>query len=164
MRPAGPWIGLLSLVLLVSGCGMGAAGRQRALEYAAYRFNSDVRWRRHQSAAQLLAPALRQPYQDRTENPDDPVRVSSVEILRATFEGKKTRAVLRVRYQWLRNDRGILRKTVVVEHWRNTGKSWLIDRLEHGSGPKFPWFENLKPAPRRRSPKARPPAKRPAPR
>ena len=159
----GRWTGLV-LLILVGGCGMSTAGMQKSLAYASHRFNTDVRWRRHEQASALLKPALRQPYQDRTESPEDPVRVSMVEVLRAKIEPKKSRARLRVRYHWHRVDRGIQRRTVVVQHWRYTGVAWLVTRLEHGSGPEFPWFNNLKPAPKKRRAPAKPPAKRPPPR
>jgi len=134
---------------------------RKSLAPAAYEMNDDIRWARHQSAASHMARALANVYLTRTEKPDDPVRVSYVEITRVIFNPKRRSAVLHVRLHWRRIDEGILRKTILLEHWSYKRDTWVLDKVEQNGGPEFPWLANLTP------PRARPSrtgTARPAPR
>lgn len=158
---------LLFVMAVASGCGGQRALRQ-SLAKSAYRFNSDLRWARHQSAASQMSRSLSNAYLTRTEAPDDPVRVSYVQISRVIFSPKKHQAALHVLVHWHQIDQGIQRKTILIEHWRFEREAWVLRQVEHSAGPQFPWLRNLKP-PRARAAAAtgaaRPsPRSRPSPR
>lgn len=159
LRP-GPHKLVLSGLLLgvcagLSACEAATQVRTRKLAEAAQLFNSGVRWRKHQQAASLLyGKELQSRYLDRAEKADEELQISGVIGLRTTFSHQATRARLRYRYEWHLKAEGLLRRSVVVQHWRHRKGTWSVVGVRHARGDRFPLFEGLAEKPER--PRARP--------
>jgi hypothetical protein len=154
---------MVLFALIGGGCRPSEGNLRQALATATFDFNSSVRWKRYQVAAEQLDPSIRGPFLTRMEENDEHLQISMVEALRLELFAKQGKAVLRYRFHWHRANEGILKKTVVVQEWRRRGDHWKLAKLTHGSGPRFPLFERLEPPRRRARPTAPPATKRKAP-
>lgn len=117
----------------------------KTLAFASFEFNDGVRWRKYQQASKRLSPVIRDAYLDHAEQTDEKVNVSEINLLRTKIDVKRKAAVLRFRYIWHHVNRGLVRKTVVVEHWKQTNDVWFVMKILHASGKEFPLFVGLTP-------------------
>ena len=160
----------LSLLLCsVVACMPSAKGLSETLAFHAMKFNSGVRWRKHQEVAKLLHPKIRDRYLNHAEGAEETLRVSEVELLRSKVNVKGRSAVMRYRYRWHHLNSGVVRRTIVAQHWKQHDGDWYVRRITHAAGTKFPLFEGLAEDKKRPQPRvaprrpAHPERKRPAP-
>jgi len=139
-------IALVATLALVSvGCAASADSLGKTLAFASFEFNDGVRWRKYQQVSKRLSPVIRDAYLDHAERADEKINVSEINLLRTKIDVKRKAAVLRFRYIWHRTNRGLVRKTVVVEHWKQIKDVWFVIKILHASGKEFPLFAELTP-------------------
>ncbi|MFH2005669.1 MAG: hypothetical protein ABI333_03670 [bacterium] len=160
---------LLLWLCTMAACMPSAKGLSETLAFQAMKFNSGVRWRKHQEASKLLHPKIRDRYLTQAEGVDETLRVSEIELLRSNIDAKGRLAVMRYRYRWHHLNQGVVRSTIVAQHWKQHKGDWYIRRISRAAGAKFPLFEGLaedakRPRPRV-APRTRPapPERRPVP-
>jgi hypothetical protein len=162
----GPPFAVLAVLTSAMGCAPTTASLSKTLAFASFEFNDGVRWRKYQVASRRLSPVIRDTYMDHAEQTDDKINVSEINLLRTKIDIKRKAAVLRFRYIWHRTNRGIVRKTVVEEHWKQTNNVWFVMKILNASGQAFPLFVGLTPEAqkeKKKRKKSRPQPKRPRP-
>lgn len=151
----GPLVGALTALTMATGCAPSATSLGKTLAFASYEFNDGVRWRKYAQASKRLNPKIRDAYLDHAEKTDEKVNVSEINLLRTKINVKKKSAVLRFRYIWHLANRGLVRRTVVVEHWQQIKDEWFVMKILNASGKAFPLFVGLTPEAQKKK-KARP--------
>ena len=145
LRKIGPRIAVLAALTSMVGCAPTTDSLGKTLAFASFEFNDGVRWRKYQQASRRLSPVIRDEYMDHAEQADEKINVSEIDLLRTKIDIKRKAAVLRYRYIWHRVNRGIVRKTVVVQHWKQTNSVWSVMKILKASGKEFPLFVGLTP-------------------
>jgi len=145
----GPQVIALAAVMTVlstMACAPSANSLGKSLAFASFEFNDGVRWRKYQQAAKRLSPKIRDAYLDHAEKTDEKVNVSEIDLLRTKIDVQKKTAELRFRFIWHLTSRGIVRKAVLVEHWKQIKDVWFVMKIQHVSGKdEFPLFVGLTP-------------------
>jgi hypothetical protein len=159
LQKLGPSVGgfalLAALTSMNVACAPTADSLGKTLAFASFEFNDGIRWRKYQQASKRLSPVIRDAYLDHAERTDEKINVSEINLLRTKIDIKLKTAVLRFRYIWHRTDRGLVRKTVVMEHWKQIKDVWFVMKILRASGKEFPLFVGLTPEAQKRK-KARP--------
>jgi len=154
---------LAALMSMNMGCPASADSLSKTLAFASFEFNDGVRWRKYQQASKRLSPVIRDTYLDHAERADDKIVVSEINLLRTKLNVKNKSAELRFRYIWHRVNRGLVRKSVVVEHWKQIKEEWFVVKILQASGREFPLFVDLTPEAQRKKKKAKLKKARPQP-
>ena len=126
-------------------CPASSSSLGKSLAFASFEFNDGVRWRKYQQAAKRLSPTIRDQYLDHTEKADEKLNVSEINLLRTKLNVKDKSAELRFRFIWHRVSRGVVRKSVVVEHWKQINGVWFVVKITLATGREFPLFVDLTP-------------------
>jgi hypothetical protein len=153
---------LTALASLAVACAPTSDSLGKTLAFASFEFNDGVRWRKYAQASKRLSPIIRDAYLDHTEKTDEQINVSEINLLRTKIDVKRKTAILRFRYIWHHANQGLVRKSVVVAHWKQIKDVWFIMKLLHASGKEFPLFVGLTPEDqkqKRKKVRPRPPGK-----
>ncbi len=163
LRMIGSRIAVLAALTSMQCCAPTTNSLGKTLAFASFEFNDGVRWRKYQQASRRLNPVIRDAYMNHTEKTDEKINVSEINLLRTKINVKTKAAVLRFRYIWHRADRGIVRKTVVAEHWKQIKNVWFVMKILNASGEDFPLFVGLTPEAQKKKQKQKRQKARPQP-
>lgn len=89
-------------------------------------YHDGLRWQRYPTAASMIPPAERDLFLDERDEIADDLRISEYEVMRLSVDDAQDRAVLRVRYTWHLDSKGIVHDTTAEQTWERFGKRWLL--------------------------------------
>jgi hypothetical protein len=98
------------------------------LQVTVQTFHRDMRWKRWESAAMLMAPEKRQEFLGRYEELGEDFHISSIELKSLTHEGDK--AIIDLEQESYKEPAMIVKKKRIIEVWEKRDSAWVLtDRM-----------------------------------
>ena len=133
---------LAPFALLLAGCGMMGALTASKDEFmlAVREFNDGIRWGMAEKSAGHLPVEKRQKFAEQWSALEEELDVMDYEIQRVEWGENHDTADVRVDLTWTLKRRGIVERTVVMQHWvRDRG--WLLASMKRLKGPALAILE-----------------------
>ncbi len=111
--------------LLLAACG-GLPGKSEDFMWSVRGYNDGIRWQRFDVAAGHVPVPERPAFLDERERLTENLRISDWEIKSVVFKADRTQARVEVRYDWHRDDEGIMKHTTCAQRWVLRGKEWFM--------------------------------------
>lgn len=128
----------LSTIALCAALGCGGAKRTPEFMDEVRGYGEGIRWQRHGDAAARIAAPERAEFIAEREELEDDLRVGDWEIERVEWEVAGKRALVRVRWTWHLDSRGVVHKTVSSQEWELRGRQWVMVREQRERGEEMP--------------------------
>jgi hypothetical protein len=136
-------LGALSILAVLSGCmAMDTSPRER-LVLAQREYTDGIRWSRLDDSVQKLPADKRVGFVDRHKALEEDLEVADWDLVSIDLDDKsKVRtAKVRVQYQWILRNQGIVRKTTTRQDWEDRDGKWTLVREERVRGTPLTIFD-----------------------
>ena len=127
----------LVVAILVMSCGGGIGqSRETKLQEAIFVFNEAVRWGRVQQAIARVDPESQAQFIEQHKDFGKDLQITDYEIVSTTIS-KDVTAQVGIQISWYRYSDMVAKTTVLMQHWEERDKNWLLIAEEYRAGEPF---------------------------